>query len=129
MEKILVVDDERTVLLVLEKQLTDEGYSVVTTTSGYSAVDLADSEMPDLVILDLSMPDIGGEMVAEHLRGNDKTKDIPIIFLTALLPKEQESHDHVVDGNIMFAKPYDPAELLDEIRKQIENSKAAQKIS
>ena len=126
MEKILVVDDERTVLLVLEKQLKAGGYSVVSTTSGYQAVDLAESEMPDLIILDLSMPDIGGEMVAEHLKGNDKTKHIPIIFLTALLPKEQETHDHIVDGNIMFAKPYDSNELLNEIRQQIENSKVTQ---
>ena len=123
----MIMETQSPLLLVLQKQLVAEGYSVVSTTSGYQAVDFAESESPDLIILDLSMPDIGGEMVAEHLEKNDKTKDIPIIYLTALLPKEQESHDHITDGKIMFAKPYDPAELLDEVRKQIEAFKATQR--
>ncbi len=112
-KRILIVDDEKDVLLMLEKRLTAEGYSVITATNGTNALQLAKSNCPDLIILDVAMPIMDGGEVAEKLSENPATKDIPIIFLTALFPKRHgEEQGCVVAGHVFIAKPYDIEELL-----------------
>ncbi|MDD5064385.1 MAG: response regulator [Phycisphaerae bacterium] len=118
MKKILVVDDEKDMLLVLEKRLIAEGYSVITTTKGRNAVSLAKSHHPDLVILDVVMPGMDGGEVAEKLKEHPLTRSIPVIFLTALLTKTEEFRgDHTISNNITFAKPVNIAELLARIKE------------
>ncbi len=115
-KKILIVDDEKDVLAVLERGLIAEGYSVTTTDNGNDAVRLAKSELPDLVILDILMPNMEGTEVAAILKEDLRTKDIPVIFLTCMLKKEEEERQgHVIGNNIFFAKPYYMTQLLAEI--------------
>jgi DNA-binding response OmpR family regulator len=116
MKKILVVDDEKDVLLTLEKRLTAEGYSVITTTKSTNAVALAKSQHPDIIILDIVMPGMDGGEVAAKLREHPLTRNIPVIFLTALLSKTEEYHENrMIGSNITFAKPFDTEELLARI--------------
>ena len=120
-KKILIVDDEKDILLMLEKRLIAEGYSVLTADNGKDAITIAKSKSPDLVILDVLMPDMDGGEVAKKLKDNFRTQNIPIIFLTALLTREEEyEKNHIVADNITFAKPFDPEELLDEIKILVE---------
>lgn len=117
-KRILVVDDEKDVLLVLEKSLVAEGYSVVTAGNGKDAIISAKSERPDLIILDVALPDMLGGEVAAKLKKDLGNKKIPIIFLSAMFSKTEESKKgHVVGGNVMFAKPYDREELLTTVKK------------
>jgi CheY-like chemotaxis protein len=119
-KKILIVDDERDALFILEKGLTARGYSVITADNGNEAITLARSEHPDLIILDVAMPVMDGGQVAEKLQEGLSKKDIPIIFLTALFPKrKEEEQGHVVAGHVFIAKPYDIEELLTQIEKLI----------
>ncbi len=121
-KKILIVDDERDVLSVLEKGLAGKGYLIITADNGEDAVMLAKSERPDLIILDLLMPGMDGTEVATKLKEHQQTKDIPVIFLTALLSKiEEEKYGQMIDGNIIFAKPFDSEELLTQIKKLLCN--------
>lgn len=116
--KILVVDDEKDVLLVLQKSLAAEGYSVITAENGRDAIISAASEHPDLVILDVALPDMLGGEVAAKLKESIENKNIPIIFLSAMFSKTEESRKgHVVGSSMMFAKPYDRGELLTAIKK------------
>jgi DNA-binding response OmpR family regulator len=116
MKKILVVDDEKDVLLMLEKRLTAEGYSVITTTTSTNAIALAKSQHPDIIILDIVMPGMDGGEVAAKLREHPLTRSIPVIFLTALLSKTEEYHENrMIGSNITFAKPFDTEELLARI--------------
>ena len=116
MKKILVVDDEKDVLLMLEKRLTAEGYSVITTTKSTNAIALAKSQHPDIIILDIVMPGMDGGEVAAKLREHPLTRSIPVIFLTALLSKTEEYHENrMIGSNITFAKPFDTEELLARI--------------
>ena len=116
-KKILVVDDDKSVLLLLEKRLTEEGYSVITAENGYDALALAKSKNPDLIILDLVMPGMEGSEVSAKLKEDPKTMNIPIIFLTALISKEQEERrKHVIANNIFVAKPFDADDLLGQIK-------------
>jgi DNA-binding response OmpR family regulator len=122
-KKILIVDDEKDILLMLEKRLIAEGYSVLTADNGKDAVTIAKSKSPDLIILDVLMPGMDGSEVAERLKDNFRTQNIPIIFLTALLTrKEEHEKNRIVADNITFAKPFDPEELLDEIKMLVETA-------
>ena len=115
-KKILIVDDEKDALFILEKALAGRGYSVVTANNGYDAIILAKSKRPDLIILDIAMPDIDGGEVSSRLKEDPRTTDIPVIFLTALVSKiEEKKKDHVLGSNVLIAKPYDIEELLTQI--------------
>lgn len=119
-KKILIVDDEEDALFVLEKELTARGYSVVAADNGSSALNLARSERPDLIILDIWMPGTDGTEVAEKLREDDRTKDIPVIFLTCLFQKrEGEEEGRVVAGKVLIAKPYSIDALSTQIERHV----------
>ena len=83
MAKILVIDDEQSILELLTLRLTESGNEVVTANDGLSGPMVAAREKPDLIILDYNMPAANGAKVHERLRGNDFTAATPIIFLTA----------------------------------------------
>ena len=117
-KKILIVDDEPDVLLVLGKRLTSAGYDVVKAASGRDGLSKARTERPDLIILDMMMPEMSGEEVAQELKIGRETRSIPILFLTALFTKRDEAaQGHAAGGQIFFAKPYDPEELLAEVKR------------
>jgi CheY-like chemotaxis protein len=117
-KNILIVDDEKDVLKVLEKELTGRGYFIITADNGEDAIMLARSKQPGLIILDVLMPGMDGPEVAIKLKENPKTKDIPIMFLSCLYPKEEEvEKGHMVGVQVMFAKPYDPDELVSMIEE------------
>ena len=119
-KKILVVDDERDVLTVLERRLSKAGYDVVKAQNGTEALKLAKSEFPDLILLDILMPDINGADVAAVLKKDPLTQKIPIIFLTCLYTRADETQQgHEVAGNFFIAKPFNPDELLTEIKKRL----------
>ncbi len=123
-KKILIVDDEPDVLLLLGERLTKAGYSVIKAASGKETIELAGKKMPDLIILDIAMPGMDGSEVASTLRGDPKTKDIPILFLTCLFTKQEEKVcGHLLGQNFFIAKPYDVTDLLSEIEKSIDRSK------
>jgi DNA-binding response OmpR family regulator len=119
-KKILIVDDEPDALFILQKELTARDYSVITANNGRDAISLVRSQHPDLIILDVAMPDMDGGQVAEKLQEGLSTKDIPIIFLTALFPKRKgEEQGRVVAGHVFIAKPYDIDELVAQMEKLI----------
>lgn len=116
--KILIVDDEPEVLLILDKRLSNAGYQIIKADNGRSAVRRAREERPDLVILDIDMPEMDGGEVAAVLRESEETKDIPILFLTCLATKEDQERDSRTNGNSAFmCKPYNPEDLLAEIER------------
>lgn len=118
MRKILVVDDEEDVLKVLEKRLSSSGYQVIKVKNGQEAIEKAYQELPNLILLDIFLPDMDGGEVAQQLRGNENTKDIPVIFLSCLFTKEDERKGgHLRAGNFFVAKPFEFDELLDIINR------------
>ena len=90
MAKILVVDDDDFFRSFLEELLGRSGYEVVSAPDGTRGIELAIKETPDLIILDVMMPDMSGGVTAHHLSENITTKNIPIIFLTSIISEEQE---------------------------------------
>ena len=117
-KKILIVDDEKDALFILEKELAARGYSIIVADNGNDALNLAKSEHPDLIILDIWMPGMDGPEVAAKLGEDPKTKDIPVIFLTCLFQKrEGEEQGRVVAGKVLIAKPYSIEGLSAQIER------------
>lgn len=115
---ILLIDDEAQMLTLLADILEVRGYSVIAADNGIDGYNLAVSKQPDVIILDLAMPDMDGGQVAQQLRETPQTEHIPIIFLTGLLSKDIEANNkHIVGGNVMFAKPCDFDDLTNQIEK------------
>ena len=110
--KILVVDDTEPNLRLLRALLTGAGYAVVTAPCGVEGLAAAARETPDLILLDIMMPDLTGFEVCQRLRATAETRRTPIVFLTAL--HELEDHMRAVDvgGDDVLTKPINKLELL-----------------
>ena len=119
--KVLIVDDELDVLKILNKRLSSAGYEVIEAQNGKDAIAQAKNQQPDLIILDIIMPGMGGAKTAEILKTDPLTERIPVIFLTCLLAKEEEEGGvgKIVGGKYFIAKPYNPDELVEVIRKHV----------
>ena len=80
--KILVVDDDPSIVNLLKENLEDQGYQVLVGFDGQAALQMARTSLPSLIILDVNMPLINGLKALEFLRGNEETRNIPVVFLT-----------------------------------------------
>ena len=113
---ILVVDDEQDILDLIEYNLSKSGFSVILAKSGSEALTLAESENPDIILLDLMLPDLDGFDVCKMLKGNSNTSHIPIIMLTA----KGEDADIVtgleLGANDYVVKPFSQRILIARIR-------------
>lgn len=114
-KKILVVDDEKDVVSVLLKRLKAHGYEAASAGDGQEALNIIKKEKFDLVILDIMMPGMDGAELGGILKNDPKTKNIPLIFLTALGVKIKKVGYEIAGPDIVFAKPFDIQELLNKI--------------
>lgn len=117
--KILIVDDVMSNVLLLKVLLTNEKFAIATASSGRQALEQVEKENPDLVLLDVMMPDMSGFEVAQHLKSNPNTADIPIIFLTALNSTADIVKGFQVGANDFISKPFNKAELIIRVTHQI----------
>ena len=118
-KKILLVDDEESLCRVLKLNLEETGdYEVKTETHGSRALSIARVFKPDLIILDFVMPDIDGGSLLNQLKGDEATKNIPVIFLTAIASKE-DSEENVIGGHFILAKPVPFDKLVKSIEEKI----------
>lgn len=83
MKKILIIDDEKNILLTLEVLLKKEKFKVLEATNGIDGLKIAQEEIPGLILLDVILPGMNGYLVCEALKQNIKTKDIPVVFISA----------------------------------------------
>ena len=117
--KILIVDDVMSNVLLLKVLLTNEKFAIATASNGRQALEQVEKEKPDLVLLDVMMPDMSGFEVAQHLKSNPNTADIPIIFLTALNSTADIVKGFQVGANDFISKPFNKEELIIRVTHQI----------
>lgn len=124
MNKILVVDDDISILELIKINLELMGHEVITSPDGTKGFALAQQEQPSLIILDVMMPDVDGYTVAQRIRQNNSTKDIPILMLTALgmLQNKVQGFDSGVDDYLV--KPFELDELKVRVRALLRRSRA-----
>ncbi|HEV56906.1 MAG TPA: response regulator [Phycisphaerales bacterium] len=117
---IVIADDEPNLRLVLERLLREEGYTVHSATDGVEALSLARSVRPDLLVLDIMMPNLDGPGVAAALRDDPGTAHVPIVFLTAVLTHDDQARlSQRRTDQVYLAKPYDVDELLATVRHML----------
>jgi len=114
--KILVVDDTLRNVKLLADLLTVKGYCVVTATSGQEALAKIDSEPPDLVLLDVVMPEMSGYEVCQKIREHPATAMLPVIMVTALDPSEERVKGIEAGADDFLTKPINQGELLARVR-------------
>ncbi len=123
-ERILVVDDSETNLLLLSSILQLDGYDIETVQSGPEALQEAWLRIPDLVLLDIMMPEMSGLEVCQLLKADERTSDVPVIFLTALGDVPDRVAGLEVGGDDYIAKPFHPDELRARIRAALRTKQA-----
>jgi len=127
-EKILIVEDEKDIVKMLDYNLRKEGFRIISCYDGEEALDLANREHPDLIVLDLMLPGIDGLEVCKTLKKENKTSNIPIIMLTA---KAQESDKIVgleLGADDYVTKPFSPRELIARIKAVLRRAKEKERL-
>ncbi len=119
MTEIMVVDDDIMTQNMLKTTLAKAGYNPIVASNGMEAIKLATERLPSIIILDIMMPGIDGGEVADILRKNPKTREIPIIFLSSLISKQEEKIGSKKDIVSFLSKPYNREMLLNEIRNYL----------
>lgn len=124
MKKILVIDDLPENVFMLQDRLEHEGFEVLTAYDGYTGIEKAKNELPDLILLDVMMPDITGLEVCKILVDNSLTKDIPIILVTAKSGAEDTKEGLESGAFDYIKKPFNRVELLARINSALKLSEA-----
>jgi len=114
--RVLVVDDEAPIRLLCRVNLEAEGMAVAEAEDGRQGLDAARAETPDAILLDVMMPGLDGWSVAEELLGDEATRRIPIIFLTARADIRDRARGLGVGGLDYITKPFNPVELATLVR-------------
>ncbi len=118
-KKILLVDDDSVSLKMLRNIFNGNEYHVLQASGGFEAIKIAQNDHPDLIILDKMMPDIDGDKVVSILKNDSSTQNIPIIFLSSMIKKEEEQYSSTQDGVYLMAKPFVRDVLLNKVKEQI----------
>jgi DNA-binding response OmpR family regulator len=114
--RVLVIDDEAPIRLLCRVNLEAEGIQVLEAADGRTGLDLARADEPDVVLLDVMMPGLDGWRVAEELLEDDRTRGIPIIFLTARAEFRDRARGLDIGGVDYVTKPFNPIELAPFVR-------------
>ena len=116
---ILLVDDHPENLMLLSHLLEEEGHNVRQAISGAIALQATEFSAPDLVLLDINMPEMDGYAVCQHLRENPATQDIPVIFISALDESWDKMKAFTAGGNDYITKPFKTIEVLARVQTQL----------
>jgi DNA-binding response OmpR family regulator len=120
MTKVLVIDDEPPIRLLCRVNLEAEGMEVIEAPDGPSGVEKAQAERPDVILLDVMMPQLDGWQVAEQLLEDERTVRIPIIFLTARAEFRDRARGLDIGGVDYVTKPFNPLELAPLVRSLLD---------
>ena len=115
---VLVVDDEHANIMTL-KHILGSDYKVYVAKNGNDAVEIADESSPDVILLDIIMPDMDGYETLEKLQHSEKTKDIPVIFITGLSNADDEEKGLELGASDYITKPFSPAIVKLRVKNQI----------
>ena len=119
-KKILIVDDNNDIRILLSHELSAQGYQVLMASTGAEAIAHCTKEKPDLILMDISMPDKDGPEAATDIKANPATQDIPVIFLTALIHQGEIETGGETTDRIILSKATPVAELVRIIEQALE---------
>lgn len=118
--RVLLVDDERAIRTILRVNLESDGMAVSEATDGREALERVRAEQPAIVLLDVMMPDVDGWEVAEQLASDPKTRDIPVVFVSARAAREDRARAQRLGAVGYIVKPFDPVSIGDAVRETLD---------
>ncbi len=116
LRQILIVDDESSIRHILDFSLDAEGYRVLQAADGAEALDIAVAKSPDLIIMDVMMPNLDGFETCRRLKTDPRTKNIPVVLLTARATKSDRRLGREAKADAFITKPFSPQNLLDTVQ-------------
>jgi CheY-like chemotaxis protein len=127
-KRILIIDDEKDFCRMVKFNLErTKNYEVLFATDGRSGMEIARKQSPDLILLDIRMPGMSGGEIAEELLDDPSTCKIPIIFLTALVKKDEVARQSgYISGRPFIAKPVTAQDLIKRIEEEIRSANSKQ---
>lgn len=120
MARVMAVDDDPVIRGLLEVNLEMEGHVVVTAIDGQDALDKVQADPPDLILLDVMMPNVNGWQVAEALKADESTRDIPVVFLSARAMEADVRKGTELGVQSYVTKPFDPIDLMELVNRLLE---------
>lgn len=122
-KKLLLIDDDPNLILLVKDYLEFRGYNVVTAENGREALEVLDQNIPDMIICDVMMPEMDGYSLVKHIRQEPQTNTIPVLFLSA----KGQSQDRVKGLNegadVYMVKPFEPEELVAQVESSLKQIK------
>lgn len=114
-QKILVVDDDPYILMSLEFLMKKNGYDVIVARNGTEALDLLEKRVPNLVLLDIMMPDVDGYAICKHIKSNKKLKEAKVVFMSAKSKEADIQKGLDLGASLYITKPFSTRELMKQI--------------
>jgi DNA-binding response OmpR family regulator len=114
---VLVVEDEPDIIMLIQRSLSLKNFMVIQAGSGTQALEFFDQRTPDLVLLDIMMPDMDGFEVCQKIKAKPEGRNVPVVFLTVRSNEEDIARSKSVGASGYITKPFDPFKLVDEIEK------------
>lgn len=122
-QKILVIEDDRSVQSLITYKLKNSGFEVLTASNGAEGLDVLSKNTVDLILADLMMPVMSGKEFLVAVKKNDATKDIPVVILTAKTLENEVIEGLALGADDYIKKPFSPAELLARVRNVLSRIK------
>ena len=113
---VLVVDDSPAELTNIKSILTDTGVTVLSATNGKEALELAKANQPDLIFMDVIMPEMDGFAACRELQGDAETKNIPVVFVTSKNQQADRMWAEMQGGKAYITKPYEADQIVDQLK-------------
>ncbi len=129
MSKILIIDDDPSIVELVKVNLEIQGHAILTAPDGLAGAALAQQEAPDLIILDLMMPGSDGFTTCQRIRQHENTKDTPILMLTALSSTSDKVHGFNSGGDDYLTKPFEIPELIVRVKALLRRTRKSTSIS
>ncbi|MGB3508689.1 MAG: response regulator transcription factor [Microcoleaceae cyanobacterium] len=121
-KRLMLVDDDPNLILLVKDYLEFRGYKVMTAENGRQALELLEQEIPDLIICDVMMPEMDGYTLVQHIRENQATEWVPVLFLSA----KGQSQDRVkglnTGADVYIVKPFEPEELVAQVESSLKQA-------
>lgn len=118
-KKILVVDDDPYILMSLEFLMKKNGFEVMVARNGTEALDIVEKQVPDIVLLDIMMPDVDGYAICKHIKSSKKLKEAKIVFMSAKSKETDIRKGYDLGASLYVTKPFSTRQLLKQVQELI----------
>ncbi|MFZ4056801.1 MAG: response regulator transcription factor [Ferruginibacter sp.] len=114
--KVLVVDDDPYILMSLEFLMKKNGFEVMVARNGTEALDIINKQIPEIILLDIMMPDVDGYQICTHIKSTDKLKQSKVVFLSAKTTEADIKKGYDLGASLYIGKPFSTRELVKQIK-------------